>query len=299
MKTLLTLIALLTWAAIPSPACINSLSGVTLDGRRARYRPALSVYELKRSRGQDLSLEGAELEERFRGETEFTNRTDYAIGLIYLGDYAEAIAVLQSLEKERPGEYSTAANLGTAYELSGKNPLALQWIQEGVKRNPASHEGSEWVHVELLRAKIAQEKEAKYFDTHSVLNLDLKALSTGAKTATIAGKERGLEEIRDAVHYQLRERLKFVKSNDVVVASLLVDEGVLEAATRTVQSGRQLLQLAGEYGYPQAQLRPFYAQFDHAVHVANVRRMFFWGTIGFGVVGFLTYAVKRRWIRVR
>jgi len=297
MKTL-TLIALLTWAAISSSACINSPSGVTLDGRRTRSAAHWPIRELNESRRANMYMEGAELEERFRGETEFTNRTDYAIGLIYLGDYAEAIAVLQSLEKERPSEYSTAANLGTAYELSGKNQLALQWIQEGMKRNPTSHQGSEWVHVELLRAKIAQEKDAKYFVTHSVLNLDLKAMSAGAKTATIAGKERGLEEIRDAVQYQLRERLKFVKSNDVVVASLLVDEGLLEAATRTVQTGRQLLQLAGEYGYPRAQLTPFYAQFDHAVHVASVRRMFFWGTIAFGVVGFLVYAVKRRWIRV-
>src|SRR3954471_9876894 len=212
MKTTILLL-FLSALAIPSRACLNSLSGVTLDGHRSQYRPAWPLNELRRSRQQNLHLEGAELEELLRGKTEFTNRNDYAIGLIYLGDYDEAISLLQSLEKERPNEYSTAANLGTAYELAGKNYLALKWIQEGVRRNPASHKGSEWVHVELLRAKIEQGKNAKYFDTHSVLNLDPKVIIAGAKTATISGKERTLEEIRDAIHYQLRERMKFVKSN--------------------------------------------------------------------------------------
>jgi hypothetical protein len=33
----------------------------------------------------------------------------------------EAVAILEELEDKRPGFYFTAANLGTAYELSGEN----------------------------------------------------------------------------------------------------------------------------------------------------------------------------------
>ncbi len=71
-------------------------------------------------------------------QVDFTNRNDYAVALVYLGRYDEAISLLQRLEKETPGHYATAANLGTAYELSGNNELALKWIKEGIRRNPRS-----------------------------------------------------------------------------------------------------------------------------------------------------------------
>jgi len=50
-------------------------------------------------------------------------------------------------------------DLGTAYELAGKNEPALRWIREGLRRNPNSHKGTEWLHVKILEAKIEQEKQ--------------------------------------------------------------------------------------------------------------------------------------------
>jgi hypothetical protein len=53
-----------------------------------------------------------------------------------------------------------AANLGTALELLGNKEEALHWIREGIRRNPQSHEGTEWLHAKILEAKIAAQKDA-------------------------------------------------------------------------------------------------------------------------------------------
>jgi len=290
-------VVLVCLAAQPLRACLNSLSATTLDGHKVRQSD-IAFWEIRDSRKRDMTVEGAEMERKFRGKCDFTNRNDYAVALVFLGRHDEAISLLQSLEKETPNHYSTAANLGTAYELSGNNELALQWIEEGIRRNPRSHKGSELVHVEILRAKIQQQSNPDYFQKHSVLNFDANAIKPKTESITVAGMKRTPVEVRDAIHYQLGERLQFVKSKDPVVASLLFDYGALEAATRTVESGRRLMQMAVEFGYPREEVAPFYARFDHAILIANLRRFAFYGSIGLGVLAVSIYAVRRRWIRL-
>ena len=99
------------------------------------------------------------MESDLRSSTNFTDRSDYAVALMYLGRHQEAVTLLHQLEAERPGEYFVAGNLGTAYELTGKNEEALRWIREAIRRNPAAHEGTEWLHAKILEAKIAQQKD--------------------------------------------------------------------------------------------------------------------------------------------
>jgi len=86
----------------------------------------------------------------------FDENSDLAVAFVHQGKYSEAIALLQELERRYPGKYQVAANLGTAFELSGDNKQALQWIREGIRRNPKSHEGTEWLHVAILEAKLGQ-----------------------------------------------------------------------------------------------------------------------------------------------
>src|SRR5258708_6546637 len=109
-------------SATPVFSCINQ-SGTTLDGEKTSRRPLFYIRELKRSLDAELKKRGAEMEERLRGGTGFSDQNDYAVALIFLGRNEEAISLLQELEKEKSGEYATAANLGTAYELSGQNEL--------------------------------------------------------------------------------------------------------------------------------------------------------------------------------
>lgn len=167
---------------------------------------------------------------QLEGETEFPKRNDYAATLIYLGRSEEAVSVLLALEKEEPGHYSVASNLGTAYELMGQDALALEWIRKGIERNPKSHSGSEWLHVRILESKIKMKEQPGWLKTHSVSGMDFgpgplpqapsssQALPTGNQ-----GQPLSFVEAYDGVGYQLKERLQFVKPSDPIVADLLLD----------------------------------------------------------------------------
>jgi tetratricopeptide (TPR) repeat protein len=99
-----------------------------------------------------------EMDALWKSKRDLDAYSDYGVLLAYLGRYDEAKAVYEEIEKITPGRYSTAANLGTVYELLGQNDLALKWIKKAVEIDPTSHEGSEWIHVKILEAKIKGDK---------------------------------------------------------------------------------------------------------------------------------------------
>ena len=70
---------------------------------------------------------------------------DLAVAMIHTGGVAEAVPLLEEIERTQPGLYQTATNLGTAYELLGHPKQALTWIEQGIAINPDSHGGSEWI----------------------------------------------------------------------------------------------------------------------------------------------------------
>jgi hypothetical protein len=86
-------------------------------------------------------------------------KNDLATALAHTDEASEAVVLLEQIEEEKPGLYVTAANLGTAYELSGDDEKALEWIRKGIERNPNAHERSEWLHVRILEAKLTLKKD--------------------------------------------------------------------------------------------------------------------------------------------
>lgn len=159
--------------------------------------------------------------------------TDLAVAQILAGNYKAAIKILRKVERERPGVFKTAANLGTALELSGNNKEALVWIKEGVKRYPKDHQGSEWVHVRILEAKLAMEKDPAWLQKHHVLGVDMVAFPCTQSFIDHTGKPKTLDEVSKAISYQLKERLKFVTAPDPVVADLYMTWGDIEAVSGT------------------------------------------------------------------
>ncbi len=155
------------------------------------------------------------------------NLNDYAVALCHTGDPLGAIKILLRIESEHPKGYRTASNLGTAYELAGNNDLALRWIAEGIRRNPDSHEGSEWIHVAILQAKVQIAKNPKWLDDHDVLGLKFGeeehprmpfVLPTG-----VNGKSLNIHDIQNALQHQLHERLQFTSAPDAVASQLIHD----------------------------------------------------------------------------
>ena len=188
----------------------------------------------------DRHPDGVKMEADLRGAAKFSDRSDYSVALMYLGRNKEAVDLLQQLEKEQPGEYFVASNLGTAFELSGNNEEALRWIKEGIRRNPDSHEGSEWLHAKILESKIARQKDLTFFEKHSVLELDPAKIG---EQIIIGEKTLSPKQLAEAIQHQLAERLQFVKPPDPAVASLLFDYAAIEAATNSLESAKSILQM--------------------------------------------------------
>lgn len=196
---------------------------------------------------------------------DFKLRNDHAATLLHKGDLKPAIEILEAIEKEKAGEYVIAVNLGTAYELAGDNEKALHWIKEGLRRNPQSHWGTEWLHVRILEAKIALSKDPAWLKTHSVLGLDFgKDLKPSMPTSWPDGRNAG--EVVHALEYQLSERLGFVKAPDPLTGSLIADLAHLNVLTRAVGYGPPLYALAIQYRAPDAD---FLAR--RSAHVGAIR----------------------------
>lgn len=230
------------------------------------------------------------MEADLRGSTNFNDRSDYSVALLYLGRNKEAVELLKKLEREQPGQYFIAANLGTAYELSGNNEEALRWIKEGIHRNPDSHKGTEWLHARILEAKIAQEKDTDYFKGHSVLGFQAENIGD---PITIDGQKFSPKEVADAIQYQLQERMQFVKPPDPVVASLLFDYAAIEAATKTLESAEGLLQMAVQYGYPSEKVQPLMNIYDKRIAWRKTKQYTTYVLIGAALIGLLVILYKR------
>lgn len=179
-------------------------------------------------------------------DADYKLRSDWATSLLYRGVTERAIAALEKVEKDKPGEYIVASNLGTAYELAGNNEKALYWIREGLRRNPDSHEGTEWLHVRILEAKIALSKDPDWLKTHTVLGVDFGADPVPASPAAWPPGQTSLTT-QTALTYQLHERMGFIPAPDPVVADLLTDLGNLQATGLTIEHGLAIYDLAMTY----------------------------------------------------
>lgn len=185
-------------------------------------------------------------------------KSDSAVGLVYLGKYNEALKVFYKIEKEFPGEYNTAANIGTIYELLGKNDSALHWINKAIKINPASHDGSEWIHIKILEAKIKAAKQADGFlNAYNVLGLDW-----GDSLVPVLKKSAFTErDIMFDLLAQLNERLKFIKPKEPIMARLFFDFGNACAYAQDFAAALAAYTKAEEFGYNTPQFKKWIAYF--------------------------------------
>jgi tetratricopeptide (TPR) repeat protein len=264
MKRPIAFLALLLF--VPAAFACFQTTLTRLDGKKYKvndsYEAEEGVEALRRIMRINRKADGAKMEAKFRDQKDFDSRNDYALGLMFQERSKEAIELLHALEKEKPDQYIIAANLGTSYELAGNNEEALRWITEGLRRNTNSHQGTEWIHVKILQAKIARQKEPDYFKHHSVLDLHPEKVGP---VITIDGRQFAATNVARAIAYQLEERMQFVKPPDAPVASLLFDYAAIEAATGFLENARNILQLAVEYGYPEDQARPLLKLYDDRI----------------------------------
>lgn len=247
-------------ALILALLCVPNLSfaclwihGTTLDGLPRQYSPFSPDHLFKRAMKETPTTRLEVLKSRppLPGD-ESPAKERQAIESILSGDPRTAITLLLQVEESSPGRYSTAANLGTAYELAGDNENALKWISEGIVRNEDSHGGTEWLHQRILQTKIRLATDPKYLTSHHIISLPEQFEND--TVVEVGGSERSIKQIAQAIQYQLNERLIFVKPPDPIVADLLFTYAEIAAHVYVVESALSLLDLSQQYGFADAPL---------------------------------------------
>jgi hypothetical protein len=194
--------------AVPALGCLNTFSSRILEAHRAGDSAAEAAIL-------------AQAEKTHRDMPNLENSNDLAVAYIVTNRAADGIRLLKDMEKIQPGSAKVAANLGTALELSGADQEALLWIRESVRRDPSEHEGSEWVHVRILEAKLALKRDPNWLRTHSVVGW--------RDGQQLLADERGLVrspmDLIAPITWQLRERTQFVDAPDAIVGDLYLTLG--------------------------------------------------------------------------
>lgn len=177
----------------------------------------------------------------------------------------DAIALLEDTDKKIPDDALVAAALGTAYELKGDPARALEWVREGARRDSSQHHASEWLHARILEARLALGKDPKWFDGHSVLDLDFGKGEVPVAPEILPieqGRIKGAQQLLDQINYQLEERAKFVAPPDAIAGDLYASAGdlAIAGAVSPLDDRKSKIQpdsyyeRALEYGAPHADL---------------------------------------------
>ena len=247
----MSVIGLLAFAST-AQACINT-SATDHTGRK--FSPAWYIGEelAESMTWQRADIEGraATIIQTARVKPGYDSWTDLGALLVFQKQYAKAVRHFLMLEKRYPGQYKTAANLGTALELSGYDAPALAWIRIGIQRNRNAHDGTEWLHARILEAKLAQARDPNYLSTHSIAGLAFSSATVPPLPAMPRGND-GTQlapwDVDQALSYQLHERVQFVPPKDPVVANLLQDWATLNLAGGPIENAEVLYALAQRYG---------------------------------------------------
>lgn len=226
-----------------SHACINELSSPPADWTiiKRDFGPLLQIDSIPQDQ---LFNRLRALEAEQDTNASFSRRNDIAVIYMRLSDPGTARDMLLEIESLDPGKYSVAANLGTAYELLGNLDSALYWLKKAVSIDPNAHNGSEWIHIMILRYRIAKEKNPQYLSGSSALmldfgNTDLPANPYGLK----------VKKIQNELGYQLEERLSFIGPPDTLMGMLLFDFANLVALSDKPADALWYYQAARDFGF--------------------------------------------------
>ncbi len=199
-------------------------------------------YPFSEDEKQQFTKSVDNLEKLYQDTKNLDYLSDKGLVLMYLGRYKEAKDIFLQIEKIEPNRYSTASNLGTTYELLGDNKNALKWIKKAVAINPKSHDNSEWIHVNILQAKI---KGEKFYSTEFILKTDF-----GNKTfPTSELSKRELKKLHEQLLYQLSERAHFIKPKNKIMAELIYALANTAFVLEEYSGATYNYRLAHDYGY--------------------------------------------------
>lgn len=248
-RYLLLALVVCSTATTAAVACINEYGTPTSGSRTLRshvHVPPVIPIDSQRYREQVEMLTV-----KTKSSPSHEDLSDLAVAHLYLGEIDRSIELLLQAESLVPGEYAIASNLGTAFELAGRNEEALHWIEEGIRRNPQSHGGSEWIHANLLKAKIAIAADSEWLTSHSVSGLRFgeDPVPEYDTMQSLPNCPESLSEVRSHLEHQLYERRSFIPGADPIVAALMFDLANAIALIYTVEDAIPIYMAADELGF--------------------------------------------------
>jgi len=229
MRFLATAILLLIFT-LDSLACLNHYH-VNGSGKTTTGRFDLLSFRLVRFEKQRMLADYKIVTDTLKKRLSIEYYSDYGALLLKAGYFNKGLEVFRFLNKKKPNEYNIVANLATAYELNGKNDSALFWINRALQLNTMSHYGSEWIHKQILEAKISMQKNPSWLSSHAVFS------GTNLKHA----------EVLDHFGYQLHERIPFTGTPDALMSEILEQYGDLVLQQASVSEAWKIFSAAKAY----------------------------------------------------
>lgn len=183
----------------------------------------------------------AQIQTAIDNNTSYQLLSDFAWYELKLYNKPNAVKLLEYLYSKHPGEYNIVANLGTAYEVTGKNSKALQLLRKAVAINPASHYGSEWIHIRILEQKLADVP-----DYSKIINLQINDLHTWLNDKTYQYPQPA-DSLLKQIAYQLHERTSFIKPPDKIIGHLIFDFASIAAKEYGQHQAKKFYDYAVKY----------------------------------------------------
>jgi tetratricopeptide (TPR) repeat protein len=250
----------LSFNCLISFACLNE-EHVTKSGKSTV--DAFTLKDLRffknHNRAQlELAIKNLLSEKPVTEEDILSTQNSIAVTYIKLGKLAEAEAILNELLKKHPENYSLTINLGTLYELQGKNAKALQYIKKAIAINPASHSGSEWFHIKILEYKLKNIPDSK------ITNQNILDLYKMKMPAT---------DIAYDITYQLQERIPFTAAPNLLIAKVMQELGDFLADSISIKAAYVMYETGMDYDKENVlqlaakrdALRPFFKKYKEKI----------------------------------
>lgn len=241
MKKLKLIILLFLLSTFNSFACLNGESKELKNGDYLYmdYDNRLPFgHNFFDRQFEDIKLR---LDSIYKKTKDIAYLSDKGLILILQKKYNEALELYLNIEKTNPNRYSTASNIGTIYELIGENKKALEWINKSIKINIKSHNESEWLHSNILTAKI---KGEKFYTSEFIIGVNF-----GNEEIPITKLNKiEIDKLYKSIFFQLNERISFIKPKEKIVAMLLFELGNLSILKKEFRNAKDIFEKSKEYG---------------------------------------------------
>ncbi|KUJ63268.1 hypothetical protein AR687_03700 [Flavobacteriaceae bacterium CRH] len=245
-------------------ACLNGETKILANGVEVYHDDHKVVPKGHEFYKENFSKLISDLESAYKRTGDIDYLSDKGYVLIIQRKYDEALKLYINIEKIEPHRYSTASNIGTLYELKGENEKAYEWIKKAIKINPESHNGSEWLHLKILEAKI---KNLKNISGTFLINTSF-GLEKNPKTKLTSNELAILEK---ALYYQLNERITFIKPKDAIISVLLFELANIVKINKDDLSATEIYELSKKYGFQNELI-------NKRIILCYEDRLHFWGT---------------------